>query len=1106
MMPPSGTGTAITPVTVKGGVLRVIDSATGDIARTTAGWVEAEQYGWRANGSGSFSAEFDSAEKRTGRLTLKASTTGAASFIEAITFLSATPASMAKYMSPIKPNTSYRFTCAMKTNYVSGDATNGAAVAVVAYSAAGGSVSSNVGTYIKTTTDWTLYTLNFTTPANAVYVAPYHRVYGHQGTANLVMDAWFDVNSMTLEEVSSVTNSTSSPVLLYPTITGVTSTDNIDQSADATGAYANTYTTPIAVSEAAADKLTFTPTKKYVTGIDLFVVSKGTGNWTVRVHDAGNVVLGEITIANATLTNGAFFTFRIPINWASGAFHVHAISTVADGTIKCNVAADLSTASYIQRYAKKSDNFSVTTSTDAFSAVVVPDGVLGGAIINTQAGTYTYSKPNFANHPEYLSDVFSYQNRAGTSAIITIGLPVSTVAAIDNVVFKHNLIYPTSSISMSILSTIAATRSFKVQYSTDNSTYTDWATFIDTDNNVTKYLTATIGRSPIVYIRLVGISSSCYVGQMSFTATLDTSTAEPIILQPGTTPLYFSSNGPATADATQDPSYQAIIDGAYYSFQNENAERDQNRVTTLLAASNINDSSPLNVYSKENALMVNDGSAITGGTGITQVSVKGGVLRVIDSATGDIAQTTNAWIENEKYGWWLQRSANICNAEFDSAVTRTGRLTLKLSTLDVTGAGYVSNFNANAGTASVSLLSKYAIPVKGGTTYKLNCYAKTNNVLFSYIMVQEYNAAGTRLTTYNSNTLTGTNDWSLITNTRATQATTAYVTLLMYIPSAGNISDAWFDVNSMTLEEVSTITNSTSTPALLYPTFTAVSSTDNIDQSQVVSTGSLKLGDVSTFNQRKGQTVTLTKKNFLSFVFQKDANTGSPVSDVNVTLQSTTASLPNGNILAQTLITAAQWDAITNLTDYTVTLTPASPLDTSLMYAVVFIPTTTDASNYRNLRGNSGNVYSGGTEINYNGTTYSAGGGDMYFKTLYQKNTDNFTIATDTETLTYTAPTTDGWANGTVIDTYALNLNPINLAPGVNNVYYSSNGASTADGTQDASMLATVDGTYYPVTYRNAARDENHVPVVLAVSADDGVTPVPVYCDWFTRELLVKST
>ena len=56
----------------------------------------------------------------------------------------------------------------------------------------------------------------------------------------------------------------------------------------------------------------------------------------------------------------------------------------------------------------------------------------------------------------------------------------------------------------------------------------------------------------------------------------------------------------------------------------------------------------------------------------------------IDTATGDVVRTTSGWIENEKHGLYAVNSANSTSFEFDSAVTRTGRLTLRASTTDVT--------------------------------------------------------------------------------------------------------------------------------------------------------------------------------------------------------------------------------------------------------------------------------------------------------------------------------------------------------------------------------------------------------------------------------------
>lgn len=129
----------------------------------------------------------------------------------------------------------------------------------------------------------------------------------------------------------------------------------VDQSADTGAAYANTYTLPTSISELAADKLTFTPTKSAVTMIGLYVVSKGTGNWTVTLHDASNNQLAQFTLNNAELTNSAFNYFRIPYTWSSGALHIHVTTNTGTSTLKCNIAADLSTASYIEVYSTKGD-------------------------------------------------------------------------------------------------------------------------------------------------------------------------------------------------------------------------------------------------------------------------------------------------------------------------------------------------------------------------------------------------------------------------------------------------------------------------------------------------------------------------------------------------------------------------------------------------------------------------------------------------------------------------------------------------------------------------------------------------------------------------------
>jgi len=122
-------------------------------------------------------------------------------------------------------------------------------------------------------------------------------------------------------------------------------------------------------------------------------------------------------------------------------------------------------------------------------------------------------------------------------------------------------------------------------------------------------------------------------------------------------------------------------------------------------------------------------------TNITPVTVKGGVVRVIDSATGDIYRTTASYFENDiKFGWRGVVSATAVSFGFDSAVTRTGRLTLKISTTDATGAISAAT-TAGGGATYAGDNGSQLIPIKPSTNYKLTCFVKTNNVALNSVYV-----------------------------------------------------------------------------------------------------------------------------------------------------------------------------------------------------------------------------------------------------------------------------------------------------------------------------------------------------------------------------------
>ncbi len=118
----------------------------------------------------------------------------------------------------------------------------------------------------------------------------------------------------------------------------------LTQASDATSwATSNTYTVKNSLSETSTDKRAFITASILVTGITFRLVSKGTGNITVTLHDNSNNQIASVTIANASLVNGLVrFSFggAFAVN---GTYHFHVFSSVNDATIACTTSSDLST-------------------------------------------------------------------------------------------------------------------------------------------------------------------------------------------------------------------------------------------------------------------------------------------------------------------------------------------------------------------------------------------------------------------------------------------------------------------------------------------------------------------------------------------------------------------------------------------------------------------------------------------------------------------------------------------------------------------------------------------------------------------------------------------
>lgn len=119
---------------------------------------------------------------------------------------------------------------------------------------------------------------------------------------------------------------------------------------------ADTYTLPTSITEDAVNSRNFTTDIEPGYKIGVKVVDKGTGDWTLTLHDDANTVLGTVTVDNGDLTNGAinYFVFSSQIRLIPSipgeegtdptgglTYHFHLTSTVADGTVQTTTSSSL---------------------------------------------------------------------------------------------------------------------------------------------------------------------------------------------------------------------------------------------------------------------------------------------------------------------------------------------------------------------------------------------------------------------------------------------------------------------------------------------------------------------------------------------------------------------------------------------------------------------------------------------------------------------------------------------------------------------------------------------------------------------------------------------
>jgi len=119
------------------------------------------------------------------------------------------------------------------------------------------------------------------------------------------------------------------------------------------------YTLPTTILETTGNYCYFAPDIEPFHSIDVYIANKGTGNWTLTLHDSSNNTLASVTVANANLNSNAYnkFKFSGPIRalvsasqtGTSATYHFHLTSSVTTDTATAGTitANDLSTCDFL---------------------------------------------------------------------------------------------------------------------------------------------------------------------------------------------------------------------------------------------------------------------------------------------------------------------------------------------------------------------------------------------------------------------------------------------------------------------------------------------------------------------------------------------------------------------------------------------------------------------------------------------------------------------------------------------------------------------------------------------------------------------------------------
>lgn len=750
-------------------------------------------YYWDEVGQGSIM--LDSTEKHSGNYSLEVSTlaTGSYAIASLGDFL------LDDYIK-LLPSTSYTYSYWMKTNYVSGDATNGASVIFIQKDGARNTGTATVGGYVKTTTDWTQYTGTFTTGATTRAAIIQFVVDGDNGAATLIMDAWFDDITLTPTTATTRNVPTKLPLsepsenLLYnsnfessPAFTAATTTTVRWIDGTAGGSLTNTYGWLTSFANSCSAQ--FDTTEKF-SGSSSMKVS------TTGANAAAQVISTVLPTSSSTsyidiLPNTQYrVTFKMKTNLISGdsrgAFLRFSqfdsaktaslgvdstyIKTTTDWTTYTITFVTSPVAYYGQiKLFVYAQDAPATLLMDAwfddiqFIKLIPPRKTPDNLLSN---GNFEYAPPFTAVTTTTARWI---DGTSGGSSATTgpygwyIGAKGGSVAA------SFDSTAPTTGTNSLKLSTTGTASRIEV-YSFSSGNPGKKLTLIPALPNTTYTMTFSM-KTNVVSGSATGVNAGIfeYDGQGTSITSLRSTAVNT------TTDKTFYTVTKTTSSTTRFVGAVIILEGS-------------DGAGTLIMDAWFDDitlttTSPYVKRKSIDNLLINGDfeSAPTFVAATTTTSTW------IDGTAAGSTATTGP------YGWGLFGASLSTSAQFDTAQTKTGQYSLKLSTLSA---------NRICTVAPQIAVTTQGIPsALPGTTYSYSFWMKTNKTsgdsAGAYVDFLERNGAGNAGASHLSTQVNTTTDWTYYSGSFTTASTCRFITPKLFVEgntgTATLIMDAWFD-------------------------------------------------------------------------------------------------------------------------------------------------------------------------------------------------------------------------------------------------------------------------------------------------------------------------